>query len=74
MPGSSRRTLPEHQVRDGTFRLVSPFQWRRVVQSEVTVRQQQRIKEHGHGIGRSPLQTLAQVLQILKRGTFMIVS
>lgn len=67
MPGSSRRTLPQHQVRDGALRLVSPLQRRRVVQSEVTVGEQQRIKEHGHGIGRPALQPLAQILQILER-------
>ena len=66
MPGSSRWTLPQHQVRDGALRLVPPLQRRRVVQSEVTVGEQQRIKEHGHGIGRSALQPLAQILQILE--------
>lgn len=67
MPRSSRWTLPQHHVRDGTFRLVAPFQRRCVVQSKVTVREQQRIKEHRHGIGRPPLQPLAQVLQILQQ-------
>lgn len=67
MPGSSRRTLPQHQVRDGTLRLISPCQRRGVIQSEVAVGEQQRIKEYRHGIGRSTLQPLAQILQILHR-------
>lgn len=67
MPGSSGRTLPQHQVRDCTLWLITPFQRRSVVQSKVTVGEQQWVKEHSHGIGWSALQPFAQVLQILKR-------
>lgn len=67
MPGSSRWTLPQHQVRDGPLRLISPLQRGRVVQTEVTVGQQQRIKEHSHRIGRPALQPLTQILQVLER-------
>lgn len=67
MPGSSRWSLPQHQVGNGTLWLVSPFQRRGVVESEVTVWQQQWIKEHRYGVGRPPFQPLAQVLQVLQR-------
>lgn len=66
MPGSSWRPLAQHQVRDGAFGLVSPLKRRRVFQAKVTIRQQQRIKKHCHGIGRSALQPLTQVLQVLE--------
>lgn len=67
MPGSSRWTLPQHQVGNSTLWLVSPFQRRGVVESEVAVWQQQWIKEHCYGAGRPPFQPLAQVLQVLQR-------
>lgn len=67
MPGSSRRPLPQHQVRDAAFRLISPLKGRRVLLAKVTARQQQRIKKHRHRIGRSPLQPLTQVLQVLEQ-------
>lgn len=68
MPGSSRRTLSQDQVRNGPLWLVSPLQGGSVVQSEVAVRQQQRIKEHRHGIGWSPFQPFTEILQVLQRG------
>lgn len=68
VPGSSRRTSAQHQVRDGVLGLVAPLQRGRVVQAKVAVGQQQRVEEHSHRIGRAPLQTLTQILQVLLRG------
>lgn len=65
VPGPSRWPLPQYKVRNGPFRLMSPYQWGSAIHPKVTIWKEEGIEEHSHRVWGTALHTFTQELQIL---------